>query len=426
VYQDHEQIGSGGFGKVMRCVRSDDNVAFARKILIVEDGVSIKRFQREVRILQKLGHPRIIRIEAAHVEESPYWFVMPLYKRSLREVIPELSGDRKRIASMFDGILEGMEYAHKQGIIHRDLKPENILLDDDDDLVISDFGLGRAMSALTSRATGSNAWIGTLAYMAPEQTTNAEHSNERSDIFTLGRILYELFTGDPPLSIPDLVKLPIGIAAVVQRCTKTNPVDRFESVRELRKSFQLVAISRSDANGETELRKLVGEIAAQKSATVEQVTRLAELISQCQEDAALLHEIAVALPGVVFSSLEAYDSAISRILAVRFASVAVAQDWPFTYTDDIGSACRKIYNATSDPEIKGLMTRTALSVGASHNRFQVMGDAAVMITHATEERDARAIAHALEPVMDRLWAVREKIDVRKIHKELRELFDRTS
>jgi len=55
-----------------------------------------------------------------------------------------------------------------------------------------------------------------------------------------------------------------------------------------------------------------------------------------------------------------------------------------------------------------------------------MGDAAVMITHATEERDARAIAHALEPVMDRLWAVREKIDVRKIHKELRELFERTS
>src|SRR6266567_8019791 len=186
-FDDIDKVGSGGFGLVLRCVREDDGEVFAKKVLLLVDEDSIKRFRREVRILSKLSHPRIIRIVAAHVEVSPYWFVMPLCEHSLRELMPTLAGDRKRIAPLFVGILEGMQYAHEQGVIHRDLKPENVLLNDDASIVISDFGLGRALDALTSRATGSGAWIGTPGYMAPEQIKNAANADARSDVFSLGR-----------------------------------------------------------------------------------------------------------------------------------------------------------------------------------------------------------------------------------------------
>lgn len=419
-----EEIGSGGFGKVVRCLRARDNEEFAKKILVVNDPASIKRFQREVRILQKLSHPRIIRIEAVHVESPPYWFVMPRYERTLRDIMRDLVGQRNRIASIFDGILEGMEYAHKQGIIHRDLKPENVLLDEADDPIISDFGLGRALEALTSRATGSHAWIGTQAYMAPEQTTSAARADERSDIFSLGRMLYELFTGDPPLAIPDLTKLPVGLAAVVRRCTKTIAGDRFPTIHEMRNSFNLVAVSRVDISGETDLRALAGEIAAQTTATPEQIKRLAQLISQCHEEPSLLHEIAVSLPTDVFSSLEKHDPAVFGILVSQFASVSAEQGWPFSYTDDLGTACRRIFEAARDPHIKGLVVKTALVVGATHNRYQVMAVAATMIARVAES-DARAVAHALEDATEYFWAVRDRLEVRKLPSELRELFERT-
>jgi len=425
-YQDLDQIGTGGFGKVVRCSRSEDGVVFAKKILVNEMPDAIKRFQREVRILEKLSHPRVIRVEAAHITDKPYWFVMPLYRRSLRALIPATAGDRKRIASVFIGILDGMEYAHKQGVIHRDLKPENILLDDSEDPVISDFGLGRAIEALTSRATGSNAWIGTPAYMAPEQMTDAENADHRSDIFSLGKILYDLYTGEPPAAVPDLSKLPIGLAAVARRCMKTRPEDRFQTVRELRQSFDLVAVSRVDVSGEAELRALVGEISAQMSISFAQIERLAELISQCQDDAELLHEITIPLPLAALAALATYDSAIFKVLGAQFAKVAVEQSWPFSYTDDIGSACRRMFDATCEPDLKAMMAKTALIVGAEHNRFQVMAQTAAMINDAKTNEDAFAMAHALETASDQLWAVRDRLEIRKLHPEIRELFERGS
>jgi len=114
-FVDIDKIGSGGFGVVIKRKRDPDGELFARKLLLLEDEGSIKRFQREVRILSKLAHPRIIRIEDTHVDAKPYWFVMPLYKNSLRDVMPSVVGDRKEIAAIFESVLEGMDYAHEQG-----------------------------------------------------------------------------------------------------------------------------------------------------------------------------------------------------------------------------------------------------------------------------------------------------------------------
>ena len=416
-----EKVGSGGFGLVLKCTRDTDGEVFAKKILLVEDEDSIKRFQREVRILSKLAHPRIIRIEATHIDEKPYWFVMPLYRQSLRALAPSLVGDRKRISAIFEGVLEGMEYAHEQGVVHRDLKPENILLGDDEATAISDFGLGRAFDATTSRATHTGAWIGTPGYMPPEQVQNAAHADARSDIFSLGRILYELLTGDPPGAIQDVTKLPVGLAAVVQRCTKTNPDERFQTVRDLRSAFVLVATSRIRPTAGDELKQLVGQIAAQHFATDEQLKNLAGLIAQCQDDSGLLHEIAITFPENVIAMLDRAFPEITKVLASEFSQVAISQSWPFTYTDDIGATCVRFYNATSDPEVKALMVTTALTVGASHNRYYVMDVAAGLIAQAHDDAVALAVAHALQSVNGWFNIVSGRLDITKLNPAIREL-----
>lgn len=422
-FKDADKLGSGGFGVVMKCVRDNDGAIFAKKILVLEDVGSVKRFQREVRILSKLSHPNIVRVEAKRLEKAPYWYVMPLYSYSLRNVLPKLVGDRRRIADVFGGILEGMEYAHAQGVIHRDLKPENILMNSDTDIAISDFGLGRALDAVTSRATGTGAWIGTPGYMAPEQTHDAASADVRSDIFVLGRMLYELLTGDPPTAVQDAAKLPVGLAEIVKRCTRTNPDERFQSVSELRAAFDIVAVSQIKPSVEEELRALTGQLMAQGTVTGNQTERLAELVAGCQEDGTVLHEVAVKLPETVLAALYRRKPEIAKLLIRRFAEVATSQGWPFSYTDEIGAACARTFDAIDDPETRAIVAATALEVGANDNRFYVMDIAARLVAGVTDDRTALALAHALRPIRDKFWAIEERLKVNRLHPAIREAFE---
>lgn len=422
-FRDVGKVGSGGFGVVLKCARVEDGALFAKKVLLVDDADSIKRFQREVRILSKLSHTRVVAIEAVHLDSAPYWYVMPLYRTSLRELLPQLAGDRQRIATIFGAVLGGIQYAHEQGIIHRDLKPENILLNDDETVVVSDFGLGRALDAMTSRATGSGAWIGTLGYMAPEQATDAANADARSDIFALGRMLYELLTGEPPGAVQDLPKLPVGLASVVQRCTRTNPNERFQSVQELRDAFNLVAVSRRKPTTAEQLLAMLGQVVAQHYATPEQTASLIDLIAQCEDDGMLLHEFAVKLPEAAFKSIYEANPEIGKLLIRRFAEAAISQGWPFSYTDEIGAACSRFYDATHDPEIKAEVTAAALAVGASHNRYYVMDVAARLLSDAREDATAQAVAHAVEPLKGQLWSIEGRVNVAKLHPAIRELFE---
>lgn len=422
-YKDVGTIGSGGFGIVVRCVREQDGGTFAKKILLASDDDAIKRFQREVRILARLDHPRIIKVVDAHLDDSPYWYVMPLYRHSLRDLILEVAGDRRRVATIYSGILEGMQYAHEQGVIHRDLKPENILLNSEPDLVISDFGLGRALDAQTSRATTSGDWVGTFGYMAPEQLEHAKHADFRSDIFSLGRLLYVMYTGESPSAVQELSRLPVGIAKIVERCTKSDPMQRFQSVKELQDAFNLLGIERRKVTAEEELRELVGVVVAQSHADAAQVKRISDLIGQCHEDSMLLHDVAVKMPANVIAALYQAYPEVARVLVNQFATVAASQGWPFAYTDEIAAACQRFARAIPDAEIKAQLAATALEVGASHNRYYVMDVAAGLIASATEARDALAVANALEPVKGRLWAVRDRLKVSELHPALREVFD---
>src|SRR5947207_11590251 len=129
---------------------------------------------------------------------------MPLSKETLCDKLlrNELLGDRQMALQIFFQILDGMEYAHKNGVIHRDLKPENVLFFEDllggEVAQISDFGLGKRLSGESILVT-SHEWLGTAPYLPPEQLISFKDVDERADIYALAMILYELLTGEVPL-----------------------------------------------------------------------------------------------------------------------------------------------------------------------------------------------------------------------------------
>ena len=422
-YFDGKEIGQGGFGVVCECTRQEDSLIFAKKILHGRTPEVVKRFQREVRMLSALDHPRIEKVVAHQLSEPPLWYVMPRYAFSLCDLIEEVKNDHARANRIFAAVLEGVEYAHQQGVIHRDLKPANILLNSDDDVVISDFGLGLELRRETTRLTSTGRYMGTFDYRAPEQMQDAKQASPRSDVFALGQILFEIYTGKVPVVLHGFDNLPPGIALVVDKCTQARGSNRFENGGFLRGAFTLIASGQAHADVADNLKSLAGAIVAAQHATEDQIRELIRLVVQSQADATVLHDIAIQLPEAAIATLFVLDSGTGQLLFQRFAEVSRAQVWPFGYTDKIGSACVRFGRASNNSDVKALAVVTALEVGVSHNRWSVMDNAAYLVGLVEKNDEAVAVRHVLGTNFDRLLDIEKRLGNKKLHPIVRELLD---
>jgi serine/threonine protein kinase len=204
------EIGRGGMGVVYEARQETTGRAVALKVMLhrsASDPTHVKLFQREVRTLARLKHPCIATLyDAGQTESGQQYFAMELVRgRPLREYCQSLQNpdSQARLLGLFREICEGISYAHQRGVIHRDLKPSNIVIDEDGRPKILDFGLARLVDPdgeLLSNVTEAGRLLGTLAYMSPEQARGeADAVDVRSDVYTLGIILYELLTGARPM-----------------------------------------------------------------------------------------------------------------------------------------------------------------------------------------------------------------------------------
>jgi TolB-like protein len=228
-YRIERELGRGGMAAVYLAhdMRHDRPVAL--KVLHPHLGHALgpERFQREIKLAARLQHPHILTVHDSGESAGQLWFTMPFIEgESLRDRLARERQlpveDALRIAAQAAGALE---YAHRHGVIHRDIKPENILLSGGHALV-ADFGIARALSGTSNEhLTSTGMSIGTAAYMSPEQAAGEAGVDARSDIYSLGTLLYEMLTGQ----VPFLASTPQ--AMIARRFTESA-----RPVRELRDS----------------------------------------------------------------------------------------------------------------------------------------------------------------------------------------------
>jgi len=243
-YKLEELIGIGGMGVVYRA-RDEAGEAVAVKILYYAAGDNEtiqKRFDREIEILESLEHPNIVRLVDRGRQDNYMYIVMEYVPGSLAERLRSSPLSAQEIMRIVDDVTGALAFAHEKKIIHRDLKPTNILLSSGS-AKISDFGIAhveydRDATSLTQTA----AVLGTFNYMSPEQRMGEKDIDRRADVYALGVLLYELFTGRVPIgSFPKVSSLrkdaTAGVDAVIEKALSQDRAERYDDVSALRREL---------------------------------------------------------------------------------------------------------------------------------------------------------------------------------------------
>ncbi len=253
-YEILSQIGQGGMATVFLARQQSMNRNVALKFLpnaYLNDELYLQRFEREVKIVSQLEHRNIVPVyDFGEFDGQPYIAMRYMPAGSVEELLAAGKVPLRRVLNIVEQVASALDYAHQKGILHRDLKPSNILLDDGGGVFITDFGIARILSESGGNITTQGV-VGTPSYMSPEQA-QGEPLDGRSDVYSLGVMLFELVTGrrpfesDTPYSIAVLhvtapppsprdydpsVSLPVE--QVIMRALRKAPGERFASAGEM-------------------------------------------------------------------------------------------------------------------------------------------------------------------------------------------------
>jgi serine/threonine protein kinase/Flp pilus assembly protein TadD len=256
-YQILEEIGRGGMGVIYRArQRHSRRIVALKRILSCHADCqdTLMRFRREAQAAANLDHPNILPIyEVGETHDGLPFFSMKFAGGgSLLEAGPALRNDPRRAIALMAKVARAVQYAHDQGILHRDLKPGNILLDGSGEPLVSDFGLAKWLEP-TGRVTQTPTIFGTPGYIAPEQVNGSAGNLKRAaDVYSLGAVLFDLLTGQPPFMgehalktiqqatekpAPKLRSLAPGLdrdlETVCAKCLERDPRARYRSAGEL-------------------------------------------------------------------------------------------------------------------------------------------------------------------------------------------------
>lgn len=209
-YEIIKELNQGSMGVIYLAQDRASGELVALKTLInpQHDTALIARFEREIFALKEITHENVISIvDCGYLSDGTLYLVTPWLKgMTLKQYFREQSLNEKSAVNLTFQLLGGASAAHEKGIVHRDLKPSNIVLvptetqNREYQLYILDFGVAKLIGGNQQTLTATGKGIGSLNYMAPEQAVEAKYVDERSDVYALGLILYELFTGQHPIA----------------------------------------------------------------------------------------------------------------------------------------------------------------------------------------------------------------------------------
>jgi serine/threonine protein kinase/sugar lactone lactonase YvrE len=268
-YKILQKLGSGGMGDVYLAEDSDLGRQIALKVLpsdLAESEERRSRFKREAKAVAALNHPHIVTVHSVEEAEGVHFITMELVRgKTLSELIPRKGLSLAKFFEIAIPLTDAVTAAHEKGVLHRDLKPDNLMLSDEGRLKILDFGLAKlkpeaGVSGITELPTNARTEegriVGTVAYMSPEQA-EGKTLDSRSDIFSLGIVLYEMATGerpfrgettafvlssilkDTPKSVTEInPALPSLLGRILRRCLVKDPEHRYQTAKDLRNELQ--------------------------------------------------------------------------------------------------------------------------------------------------------------------------------------------
>ncbi|MCB0167264.1 MAG: SUMF1/EgtB/PvdO family nonheme iron enzyme, partial [Anaerolineae bacterium] len=281
-YKVESFIGQGGMSSVFKAVDPNLSRLVAIKIIhphLSNDPQFLRRFEHEAAAVARLRHPNIIQVYDFNHENNVYYMVMEYVPgQDLKEQLKALSSKHQRLPltetiRIMGAVCEAVSYAHEQNMIHRDLKPANIMLTQQGQPILTDFGVAKMLDGLDQTVTG--AIIGTAKYLSPEQA-KGERPDERSDVYSLGVMLYEMVAGRPPFDadttvavlmkhvnepVPDIrhiqSDIPEALVRIIEKALDKDKNKRYQSAIQLAVALKTLNLNNQAVDTDEAAKKTV-------------------------------------------------------------------------------------------------------------------------------------------------------------------------
>ena len=425
------EIGNGGFGVVYEVTDLSNDEKVALKVCTSDDPVIQRRFNREVRIMQSIDHKNVMKVLHSSLDADLKYFTMPLARYSLDKNISFFVNDSgneyKNTLKVFSEICKGVSAIHQSNAVHRDIKPQNVLVTANNEIVVSDLGLGKFEERDSTVLTDSYQYVGTQGYIPPEYTVvgATKSADARWDVFQLGKTLYFLLTGNNPSYIQTDC-LPAGLEYIIARATKENPDNRYRSVGELLDAIDSYLYALSPTGSPEYIFKINLELAEQlaQEGTFKRefITPLLSSLSDCGND----HDDCTSF----LDLFESLPSSLLKIISINFTDELgpilrkytskldyfLSYDrYGFQYAETVTSKMRIIYAHSNDLNHKQMALKNILRSAVACNRYAAMDIFVHIISSIKDDSEAIAIVEMLTEEKEDFFYLSDQLQRSSLH-----------